>query len=520
MIKNPVLTGFHPDPSMICVDGVYYIANSTFEYFPGVKISRSTDLANWETAAYPLDRKELLDLRGVPKSAGIWAPCLSYHDGTFYLVYTVVKYWSTPPFKDTPNYVTTAKHIEGPWSDPIFINCMGFDASLYHEDDGTKYFINIEWDYRKQGDAQFAGILLTQIDPKTLQPISDTVKIFEGTDRGLVEGPHIYKKDGYYYLFTAEGGTTYNHAETVARSKELYGPYEVHPGKHLISTLHAPESVLQKTGHGAICQAPDGRWWFAFLCGRPVDETMRCPLGRETGINEIVWRDGWPYLKNMTMVPDACFDGYGQKDESKPIQYDFESALFRKDFMGLRIEPKHAILNDGTLRLYGGDSLVSTLDQNMLVRRQTDFSFEATTCVSLKSDHFMCMAGLIYRYDEENQYLLRLAYNEQTGCKTLGILFFDQGSFSMPLGASEIPIVGDTVYLKITVNKRFGFFSYSQDGQSFAQIPYRVDASKLSDDYAQPLGFTGAYVGMSCIDLRNGQGYADFRSFVYLPGDD
>ena len=140
MIKNPVLTGFHPDPCMIYVDGIFYIATSTFEYFPGVKISASKDLANWETIGYPLNEKRLLDMEGNPKSCGVWAPALSYCDGLFYLVYTNMRYWRNP-YKDSPNYITTAKSIKGPWSDPIYINSSGFDPSLFHDDDGRKYFL-------------------------------------------------------------------------------------------------------------------------------------------------------------------------------------------------------------------------------------------------------------------------------------------------------------------------------------------------------------------------------------------
>lgn len=519
MIKNPVLTGFHPDPSMICVDGVYYIANSTFEYFPGVKISKSRDLANWETVGYPLDRTAFLDLRGVPKSAGIWAPCLSYCDGMFYLVFTIVKYWANPPFKDTPNYITTAKQIEGPWSPPVFLNCLGFDASLYHDDDGKKYLVNIEWDYRKKDSAQFSGILLTQLDAQTFSPLSKTVKIFKGTERALVEGPHIYKKDGYYYLLTAEGGTSYAHAETVARARDIFGPYELHPNKHLISTKHAPDCPLQKTGHGSICQAPDGRWWFAFLCGRPNDESMRCTLGRETAINEIVWVNDWPYLKNMTMVPDEFFEGYGEKQPKSAVSYDFSSEQFKKDFNGLRVPPRYEVLEDNTLRLYGGNSLVSAFGQNMLVRRQTDFKFEAQTCVSFKDGCFLRMAGLLYRYDEENQYFLRLAYNEDLNCMALGVLVFDNGAFSMPLGEREIPVHIDKLYLKLSVNRSKGRFFYSEDGVRWNDVDAEVDASKLSDDYTQPLGFTGAFIGMCCIDLVNESAYADFGEFIYSPGD-
>lgn len=515
MIKNPVLTGFHPDPSIICADGTFYIANSTFEYFPGVAISASRDLANWESIPAPLNAKEMLDMTGNPKSGGIWAPCLSYSDGFFYLVFTDVKTWTFSPFKDTPNYIVKAPSIEGPWSLPVYFNSSGFDPSLFHDEDGRKYVVNMEWDYRKEGDAQFTGILLTEIDPATLKPISEPVKIFKGSDRGLVEGPHLYKRNGYYYLITAEGGTSYAHAMTVARSRNIEGPYELHPHKHLVSTKDAPGSYLQKTGHGSLCMSPDGRWWATFLCGRPLAESLRCPLGRETAIAEVVWREDWPYLKGGGMVPPAEFEGYGEPQPKQDQDYLFHSKAFQTDFMSLRVPAQYEILTDGTLRLYGGDSLSSVHQQNMLVRRQTEFNFEAETCLSLPFNHFQKMAGLIYRYDEENQYYLRVAYDEEKQHKCLGILHFDKGNFSMPLGEAEIPIEEGKLYLRLTVRNKIGEFSYAGEDKQWKTIPCKLDVSTLSDEYATPMGFTGAFVGMSCLDLIDKKSYGDFYYFSY-----
>ena len=425
MIKNPVLTGFHPDPSMICVDGVFYVANSTFEYFPGVKISASADIANWETVGYPLSDHCLLDMTGDVASGGIWAPCLSYDRETYYLVFTDVKTHGPNPFLDADNYISTAKDITGPWTAPVYINSSGFDPSLFHDDDGRKYYVNMEQDYRKSGSGGFTGILLTELDRQTLSPISEPVRIFSGTECGYTEGPHIYKKDGYYYLITAEGGTEYDHAATVCRSKNVTGPYEVHPNINLLSTANAPGSYLQKTGHASICQGPDGRWWAAFLCARPLGDSRRCVLGRETGINEIIWKENWPYLKNGTLVPDTVFEGYGEQAKPAAVRYEFGSKEFAADFQSLRVPSRYEVLPSGALRLFGGYSLSSVHSQALLARRQTDFAFQATTRVSLPFDHYMKMAGLSYRYDESCQYYLRIAYNEEQGCQCLGIIKID-----------------------------------------------------------------------------------------------
>lgn len=512
MIKNPVLTGFHPDPSMICVDGTFYVANSTFEYYPGVCISASKDLANWECVSMPLGESRFLEMAGNVVSGGIWAPCLSYRDGIFYLVYTDVKSWKKYPFKDSHNYVITARDVRGPWTEPVYMNSIGFDTSLFHDDDGRSYFLNMEWDYRRVDVATFAGILVTEVDPVSLELIGEPKKIFTGTDRGLVEGPHIYKKDGWYYLLTAEGGTFYEHAATVARSRSVFGPYETHPNKHLCSAMGHKEHPIQKTGHTSWCQGPDGRWFLAFLCGRPVDGT-NCVLGRETGINEIVWKDDWPYLKNGTLLVDELFEGYGEKRAPVYEPTVFGTPEFYREFNTLRVATPHALGPYNTLRIYGGESPYSNQNQSMFVRRQTDFAFEATTRVTLPFDRYQQFAGLIYRYDEDHQYLLRFAYDEKLGKKILSIMKVDAGVYSAPLEGREIVIDGDTVYLRLTGNGATAKFSWSMDGITFREIDYTVNATILSDDYV--FGFTGAFVGMAAFDLYDHTGYADFSYFLY-----
>ena len=514
MIKNPVLTGFHPDPSMICVDGTFYIANSTFEYFPGVRISASTDLANWTCVSTPLSETRFLNLAGNVVSGGIWAPCLSYCDGIFYLVYTDVKAWKQYPFKDAHNYVITARDIEGPWTEPIYMNSIGFDTSLFHDDDGRKYFINAEWDYRKPGEGTFSGILVTEVDPVSLAFIGKTKKIYTGTDRGLTEGPHLYKKDGWYYLLTAEGGTFYEHAATVARSRDLFGPYETHPDKHLCSVKGHPEHPIQKTGHTSWCQGPDGRWFLAFLCGRPVDGT-NCILGRETGINEIVWDEDWPYLKNRTLLPDEYFVGYGEAVANTPRDYIFGSREFYADFSALRKTPRYMLGPKNTLRLFGGESLFSNQSQSMFVRRQTEFDFEATTRLNFPFHQYQQFAGLIYRYDEAHQYLLKLSYDEFIAKQSLSVMAVRAGEYDAPLSGREIAIDGDTVWLRVTGHGPKARFSYSLDGENFLDIDYELDASILSDDFV--FGFTGAFVGMAVFDLYDHTGYADFTDFSYRP---
>lgn len=219
-IANPVLPGFNADPSMIRVGDTYYIANSTFEWFPGVRLHESKDMVHWNLLPSPLSRTSQLDMRGNPSSGGIWAPDLSYADGKFWLIYTDVKVVNGA-FKDCTNYLVTAESIHGPWSEPIRVNGVGFDASLFHDDDGRKYLVQQTWDFREYHHG-FDGITLTEFDVKTMKLKPETERtIWRGTDVKLTEGPHLYKINGYYYLFAAEGGTVYTHQEVVARSKSL-----------------------------------------------------------------------------------------------------------------------------------------------------------------------------------------------------------------------------------------------------------------------------------------------------------
>lgn len=264
MIRNPILPGFNPDPSICRVGGDYYIATSTFEWYPGVQLHHSTDLVNWRLVGRALDRASQLDMRGNPDSGGIWAPCLSHADGLFWLVYTDVKRIDGG-FKDTHNYIVTAPSIEGPWSEPAYVNSSGFDPSLFHDDDGRKWFLNMVWNHVSSGvggqpkHPSFAGILMQEWDPGARTLLGEPRTIFHGSPHGLVEGPHLFRRDGWYYLTTAEGGTGYDHAVTMARSRAIDGPYELHPLVHVITSKDAPEATLQRAGHGQVVETPGAR---------------------------------------------------------------------------------------------------------------------------------------------------------------------------------------------------------------------------------------------------------------------
>jgi len=295
LIRNPVLPGFHPDPSILRVGTDYYIATSTFEWYPGVRLHHSTDLVHWRPLGGVLTERRLLDLTGADDSCGVWAPNLSYVDGTFHLLYTDVSSFASG-YWDPQNYLTTATDIAGPWSDPVVLHARGFDSSLFHDADGTTWMLWMTADWRP-GHNRFAGIRIQQYDRAARRLVGTERLIFTGTAAGLTEGPLLYRRAGWYYLVTAEGGTSYEHQVTVARARTLFGPYEPDPAGPMLSSYHSPELALQKAGHGSLVRTPRGHWYLAHLVGRPYPPHRRCVLGRETAIQAVHWSDdGWPRI--------------------------------------------------------------------------------------------------------------------------------------------------------------------------------------------------------------------------------
>lgn len=540
IIQNPILRGFNPDPSILRVGDDYYIAVSTFEWFPGVLIHHSKDLVNWELIATPLNTTKLLDMKGNPSSGGIWAPCLSYDNGKFYLIYTDVKTW-TGPFKDSHNYLTTATDIRGQWSDPVYMNSSGFDASLFHDDNGKKWFVNMKWNY-KPNTHPFDGIIVQEYDEEQKKLVGPIKKIFKGTDIQLTEGPHIYKRNEYYYLLTAEGGTGYRHSVTLARSKNIEGPYEVHPQNPILTSWFNPDLTIQKAGHASICEGKDGYWYMAHLGGRSLKNTdsLRrlkesgktidsneirgvCPLGRETSIQRFEWKeDGWLYHVNGKNEPDEFieFKDVEQKPQQKDFLTTFESGKLPINFQSLRVPMGvFASLSDrpGYLRLYGKESIGSKFTQSIVARRQQAFKYSAETALEFNPTTLQQMAGLIIKYNEDNQFYLRVTFDEDLNKKTIGILKMDDGDLEMPLGNNEIIVSEDTkiIYLRANVNEDKLVFAYSFDGNLFENIDHTFDASILSDEFAKPMGFTGAFAGMACQDMSGQDLPCDFKYFRY-----
>ncbi len=545
--KNPILKGFNPDPSIIRVGEDYYIATSTFQWYPGVQIHHSKDLVNWRLLTRPLRRDSQLNMLGEFPSCGIWAPCLSYQDGTFYLIYTDVKDNGTPD-----NYLVTTQDIEGDWSEPIYMHSRGFDASLFHDEDGKKWFLSMEYDHslwhsvvsfryskaiaganflrmKKRAKSKgidpfmFKGIIMQEYDHNQGKLLGPVHKIFDGTDLGLTEGPHLYKRNGYYYLLTAEGGTSYQHAVTFARSKSILGPYEVHPANPIM-TANKKDSELKRAGHGDLVETATGETYLVHLCGRPIGGdnilTGRCTLGRETAIQKMMWKeDDWlwhdgpdnsplesveiPELEEVTWPKAADKDDFDQTELR--IDYQWLRADYLKEICSLEARPSH-------LRLYGRNILQSYYKQSLIARRLQSFRASAKVSMAFNPDEEHQHAGLTVFYNADMFYYLYKGINE-LGQDYLGIMFNDNGKFHHNL-IKETLVDPGKVYLRADVHYGKLRFLYSLDDSNWTVLHKKLDLTKLSDERASG-GFTGVFIGMCCQDPLTNSAFADFDYFQY-----
>ncbi len=535
MIRNPILPGFNPDPSICRVGDDVYIATSTFEWYPGVQIHHSRDLANWTLVARPLNRAAQLDMRGNPDSCGIWAPCLSWADGLFWLVYTDVKRYDGN-FKDTPNYIVTAPAIEGPWSDPVYVNSSGFDPSLFHDDDGRKWFLNMVWNHRsasvggKPRAPAFDGILLQEWDPVAKKLVGPVRNIFKGTAQGLVEGPHLHKRGGWYYLTTAEGGTAYGHAVTMARSRSIEGPYELHPLVHPITSKDSPDAPLQRAGHGQVVELADGQVYHTHLCGRPLPGTQRSPLGRETAIQRCEWRDdGWLYLSQGGVIPAVDVPAPDPATVTRP------RGAIHRNFAGLRELPiefqwlrtpnpeRIFTLTGSALRLIGRESIGSFFEQSLVARRQEDFAFRAeTTLAAFAPVTYQQSAGLTLYYNRHKFHVLSVSWDPALG-RVLTIMScagdWPDGRMEFPLGEPLVLPAEGAVQLALEVNGATLQF-FADLGAGWQAVGPALDASICSDEAGRGAhgSFTGTFVGMLAFDTSGAAATADFTRFDYIPG--
>ena len=539
MIKNPILPGFNSDPCIVRRGEDYYIAVSTFEWFPGIPVYHSRDLLHWELYTHLLQDDEALSLRGLPSAKGLWAPCLTWceADGLFYLVYGIMRSMNAR-FFDIDNYLITAPELTGPWSEPVYLHSAGFDASLFHDDDGRKWLVSLEWETR-DGCRKPGGICLTEYDAAAKRIMGYPKRISMGaTLRGCLEGPHLYKHAGKYYLICAEGGTGYYHCVTVSRADRPDGPYEAYPlnpvltsvpenhdesadTDHLKPRYYNPDAPLQKAGHGSLCETEDGVPYLAFHCARPFVPELCCTLGRECALTRMEWTaDGWLRQEgggNLVReeVPETHLPPFTAK--TLPVRDDFDVASLLPGYYAPRTDPKtFADLSSrpGWLRIRGQESLSSTNRVSLLVRKLQGLHAEIITRMEFAPELYQHSAGLVLCYDSMNYVWLRKTWSEEQGCPVMSVQEVDRGLRCDHRGC-EIPAPEGPVQLRLRLDgKRFSF-SFSSDGETWTAIGPDFATWHLSDEHSGYGEFTGTMFGLACVDAMLHRQTADFDFLDY-----
>ncbi|MEU7656780.1 glycoside hydrolase family 43 protein [Micromonospora taraxaci] len=524
-IRNPVLAGFHPDPSILRVDDDYYLATSTFEWYPGVRVHHSRDLVNWRTLSGVITDRRLLDLRGCGDSNGVWAPDLTYHDGLFYLVYSDVASFASG-YWDPQNFLVTAEDIAGPWSDPVKLHGRGFDAALFHDEDGTTWLLSMSADWRPGRD-RFGGIEIQQYNRAERRLVGSPRMLFTGTSVGVTEGPHIYRHDGWYWLITAEGGTSWEHQVTMARSRDLFGPYEVDPDGPLLTSVGRPDLRLQKAGHGSLVRTQTDEWYLAHLVGRPYSPLGSCVLGRETAIQRVEWPSGeWPKIAggvpaDEVVAPDLPAHPWPAEPETD--HFDAPelglcwSTLRRPattDWVDLHARPSY-------LRIHGGQSPVGRQAPSLVARRVGAMHCSLETVVEFDPADHRQLAGVTAYYNTLNWHHLYLTRDDD-GRTVLELLSSDNGRRT-PYPDLTVDVSGVTrVGLRAVFDGPVVRFDYDL-GVGWQPAGVDLDATILSDEHAALIidgepaawGFTGAFLGLWVQDLGGDGAYADFDLATY-----
>jgi len=496
-LRNPVIRGFNPDPSILRVGGDCFVATSTFEFHPAVRIHHSTDLVNWTVRGHALD----LDLRGIPDSGGVWAPSLTFSDGLFWLAYSIVRTMDGDD-KDIDNYLVTAESIDGPWSEPVHLGSRGFDFSFFHDDDGTHWIVGVQWDQRPEHPS-FGGLVLEQYLPEERRTTGTATLLHQ--EPTLVEGPNLYRIGDWYYLLIAAGGTGWNHAITMARSRNRLGPYERDPQPFVLTSRDAPGIALQKAGHGELVQTPEGEWMLVHLAARPTLHLGErySTLGRETCLQRVVFDDeGWLRLAHGGHHAAAGSDEVRESSWTD----DFDgSALDSARWSTLRAPLTAGSLSErpGWLRLRGGHSTATVFDQSMILTRVEEHETDFSAVIDAEPTSTRESAGIIAWYDRAGWIQLQVAWDAEDG-RHLRVVSRD-GSRTVRSDAVAVP----AGVLELRARLRGPDLTFGWAGADGVEHPVEgvFPAWTLSDDHGDRLRFTGMFLGVRADDL-DGRGWS------------
>ncbi|PZU06662.1 MAG: glycoside hydrolase 43 family protein [Sphingobium sp.] len=497
--RNPILSGYYPDPSVIRVGEDYYLVNSSFAHYPGLPVFRSKDLVHWTQIGNAIDRPDQLDFTGRRLSQAVFAPAISYHDGIFYIVDTCVECRG--------NFIVTAKDPAGPWSNPIWLPFEGIDPSIYWEGDKA-YIVNNRAPDEPPRYSGHRAIWIQEYDWRTGKMVGESTQLINGgvdiaRKPVWIEGPHIFRKDGYYYLTAAEGGTSVNHSQVVFRAKQLRGPYVPYEGNPILTQRDldpARPDMISAAGHAQLVQTQKGDWWATFLAVRPYDRQDHYNIGRETFLLPVTWKDGWPIiLPRGQAIPHAAKapDLPAQPELALPTGGDFsyveefDGSRLPMQWIGIRT-PKQSFysLKGGALEL-GSGAAIGDLDgvPAFIGRRQQHAIATFSTTLRYTPEKDGDRAGLAaVQSDRSNLFfgLTRIA-----GKPVVALYTRDDADADTLVASAPIATSGP-VTLTIRATGGTMAFDYAAGGRT-QTLRQNVDATLLSTKKAG--GFVGTVVG-------------------------
>ena len=525
---NPILAGFYPDPSICRVGDDYYLVNSTFAYFPGIPVFHSRDLVNWKLIGHVMDRVEQMNLEGLGVSEGIFAPAIRFHDGLFYITCTLVGAGG--------NYVVTAQNPAGPWSNPVWLPQIdGIDPSLFFDQDGKAYIVynSVAPNNRPLYEGH-RTIRMYQFDYEKLKVISpEIILVNGGTDISKkpiwIEGPHIFRKDNFYYLICAEGGTSWEHSEVVFRSEQVTGPYVPYAKNPILTQRHLDPNrphPITCTGHADLVMTPAGDWWAVFLGCRPYlpEYEGYFNTGRETFMAPVKWIDGWPVID-----PDHAEIQYSyplpiilEKPIKADIPYsgnfrirdDFDSETLDLYWVFLRTpHTKWYSLSDrrGSLAIQlRPETCSGKSNPSFIGRRQQHLCGSVSTAMDFVPVSEFEKAGLLVFQNEKHYYFLGKSIEK--GEPVVQLYKTDTLLASHKIGE------GRNIRLKVVADGAEYSFYYATKQEEWILLKDKVDARFLSTRVAG--GFVGCMYAMYATSSgKASSNVAYFDWFEYV-GDD
>ena len=492
---NPMLQGFYPDPSIVRAGDDYYLVNSTFAWFPGIPVFHSRDLVSWTQIGNAIDRPDMLDFRGLGVERGVFAPAITWHAGTFYILNTCVDCGG--------NFLITATNPAGPWSKPVWLPFDGIDCSLFVDDDGTAWVVNNGEPPEKPRYDGHRALWIQQFDLKTLKLFGPRKVLVDGgvhpEDKPVwAEGPHIFKRDGWYYLMAAEGGTAENHSETIYRSRRPDGPYTPGPVNPILTQRDLPSNRpnrVEATGHAQLVELADGNWWGVFLATRPFAGQSTL-LGRETWLLPVSWHEGWPLFRPrgepvplvvkrpaLPASPGSRWDKWTD---------DFTETALGPEWLRLRNPPPnrdYALKGGGLVLFPSHDPAGGLGTPTFYGRRLRHPAATISTTVSFAPERAGDFAGLLAFMDEAHFLAFGIEGQQVVARRRIDAKQDQRGEIiaSAPLGS------GGPVELRLAIDGGSAALSWRHSGGGWQVLAPKVDVEPLATVHAGL--FTGLVVG-------------------------